>query len=364
MKIDRHNYEEYFLLYIDNELNIDQKGQVEQFVKENPDLEEELVMFQQSKLIPDTSIVFDKKELLMKDGNDSLINLNNYEEFLVLYVDNELNQEEKLVVEKFAAAHAHVQQELELFQQTKLQPEEIVFANKEVLYKKEKVAVISMQWWRVAAAAVLIIAGGITLYSVLYNRNNTIETPGTITKAETKKEQSPAKSILSNQQEQINDADKKIKENLATTETAKKQSTDKKEYVKPNKPAEKPNQQLAINSPVSEKNNSEVRELAMTEINKERIDQSNISSAGINNDELKKDLFNKPSVTNSPNQTLDNSDASNNDVIYASNTDRNENKRLRGFFRKATRFIEHTTNINPADDDNKVLIGGMAINLK
>ena len=47
--------------------------------------------------------------------------------------------------------------------------------------------------------------------------------------------------------------------------------------------------------------------------------------------------------------------------MYASNT---ENKKLRGFFRKATRLIEHATNINPADDDNRVLIGGMAINLK
>ena len=61
MNIDRHNYEEYFLLYIDNELSVDQKKQVELFVQENPDLEEELVMLKQSRLIPDDSIVFDRK---------------------------------------------------------------------------------------------------------------------------------------------------------------------------------------------------------------------------------------------------------------------------------------------------------------
>jgi len=134
MNIDRHNYEEYFLLYIDNELTVDQERQVELFVQENPDLEEELVMLKQSRLIPDDSIVFDKKHLLMKgesaqhSSDLSFINLNNYEQWLIMYVDDELNAEERASVEKFASAHQHVQQELELFQQTKLQLEEIVFS--------------------------------------------------------------------------------------------------------------------------------------------------------------------------------------------------------------------------------------------
>ena len=144
MNIDRHNYEEYFLLYIDNELTVDQKKQVELFVQENPDLEEELVMLKQSRLIPDDSIVFDKKQLLMKgdtvyhSSDQSLINLNNYEQWVIMYVDDELNAEERASVEKFASAHQHVQQELLLFQQTRLQPEEIVFPNKSSLYKRER----------------------------------------------------------------------------------------------------------------------------------------------------------------------------------------------------------------------------------
>ena len=119
MNIDRHNYEEYFLLYIDNELSVDQKKQVELFVQENPDLEEELVMLKQSRLIPDDSIVFDRKHLLMKEedashsSNHSFINLNNYEQWLIMYVDDELSAEEKLAVERFALTHEHVQQELE-----------------------------------------------------------------------------------------------------------------------------------------------------------------------------------------------------------------------------------------------------------
>ena len=135
MNIDRHNYEEYFLLYIDNELNVDQKKQVELFVQENPDLEEELVMLKQSRLIPDVSIVFHRKHLLMKEDaphSTSFINRTNYEQWLIMYVDDELSAEEKLAVERFALTHEHVQQELELFQQTKLQAEEIVFPGKEI----------------------------------------------------------------------------------------------------------------------------------------------------------------------------------------------------------------------------------------
>ena len=41
MIINRHNYEECFILYWDNELTASQKQAVENFVKENPDLQEE-----------------------------------------------------------------------------------------------------------------------------------------------------------------------------------------------------------------------------------------------------------------------------------------------------------------------------------
>jgi len=41
MIINRHNYEECFILYWDNELSASQRQAVENFVKENQDLQEE-----------------------------------------------------------------------------------------------------------------------------------------------------------------------------------------------------------------------------------------------------------------------------------------------------------------------------------
>ena len=56
MNINRNNYEEYFLLYADNELSAAEKNMVEMFVKQNTDLEEEFIMFQQSVVKPDNTI--------------------------------------------------------------------------------------------------------------------------------------------------------------------------------------------------------------------------------------------------------------------------------------------------------------------
>ncbi|MEJ0102609.1 MAG: hypothetical protein WDO19_08680 [Bacteroidota bacterium] len=80
MKIDRHNYEEFFLLYVDNELTAEQKNSVHRFIQENPDLARELEILQQVTLKADDAIVFDGKETLLRKETDSLINMTNYEE--------------------------------------------------------------------------------------------------------------------------------------------------------------------------------------------------------------------------------------------------------------------------------------------
>lgn len=165
MMINRHNYEEFFLLYADDELNSQQRTAVELFIQQNPDMAAELETLQQMKLQPEEHIVFPDKSSLFKT-TDVDININNYEEFFFLYIDKELNETEREKVEKFVLQHPQLQDEFTLLKQTVLQPEAIVFADKSNLYRKEerKVAYIGFVRMAVAAAVIGIAVLGWWLY--------------------------------------------------------------------------------------------------------------------------------------------------------------------------------------------------------
>jgi hypothetical protein len=65
MKINTTNYEECFLLYIDNELSDEQKVAVENFMEENPVYKKEFTLIQQSVLAPE-NILFEDKVFLYR----------------------------------------------------------------------------------------------------------------------------------------------------------------------------------------------------------------------------------------------------------------------------------------------------------
>lgn len=106
--ITRHNYEEYFILYMDNELGSDERRMVEAFVQQHPDLKDELDTLFQYKLTPDTNIVFEGKEELIKTNGDTPFGLVSYQEGLILYLDNELTDAQKTITEELIAANPAV----------------------------------------------------------------------------------------------------------------------------------------------------------------------------------------------------------------------------------------------------------------
>lgn len=371
MNINRNNYEEYFILYMDNELNSEERRSVETFVQLHPDLQEELELLMQTKLVPDENIVFTHKEDLTFSSSITLLN---YEEWLVAYIDNELTPGQKINVEAFLTANPSIQQEFFLLQQTKLPLEIIEFPYKDSLYRKEE-KVRRIAWKRIAAAAVLLLTAGSVALLVTNSNGTTDPEKGNVAAnpAATIKENVGQQSATINNSGQL--VENVTKENTQQTEATTQPVLVKQETKENIRKEIKQNNQL----PVAEKDQpamvtNKSNNLPAPDFNpnviatnqNNKIQQPELIAN--NYDKPLKQNDNKSTVTPPANDTYNNTNdpiaaKQNNDVIYASDNTGKKGK-LRGFFRKVTRTFEKRTNIDPTDDDDRLLIGGLAIHLK
>jgi len=164
MAINSNNYEEFFLLYVDNELAAAQRAEVEAFAAAHPDLQGELDALLQTRLSLAEEISFEGKALLYKQEMPGLITADNYETFFLLYADNELPAEQCAAVERFVEEHPGKKQEWVLLQHARLQADETAMCpDKESLYNigKKPSRIIPFAWVHVARAAAVIITGGL-----------------------------------------------------------------------------------------------------------------------------------------------------------------------------------------------------------
>ena len=363
MKIDRHNYEEFFILYWDNELTASQKQAVENFVNENADLHEEFKILGETRFAPDNNVQFEEKEFLQ---NKPFINITNYEEQLLNYIDDELSDNERNEVERSVAKYPNLQDELLLLQKTKLQPEtEVVFPDRTTLYRREEnVRVITMMWFRVAvAAAIILIAGFVTLRLVNTGKSGTI---APMVNSGEPKDQSPTDKT--NQPiTQPQDQPQKEKEGtLATVDD--KATQDKNKNTPANKKSVKginDKNPLVAYKPENKNN-----------LPKERVRNNQTTVPNASPEELT-----AYSLTKEKNQAVEpDTDASNNyldnpsvtkssPVAFAKVEDGGvtpvkEKGGLKEFLRKTTRVFERRTKIQTTTEDNKLLVGAFAVSLK
>lgn len=172
MNIDRHNYEEYFLLYADNELTDSEKAEVLIFVKNNKDLEQEFRMMLHTIAKPDLNIQLNNKSFLIKEDESLFINKINYEEKFVLYHDDELTSEQKRQTEAFVSQHPELKEEFDLIGLARFAPDaSIILPDKKSLYRKQNAVKVIPIFWKVAAAAALI--GSILWIASLYFQKQT-----------------------------------------------------------------------------------------------------------------------------------------------------------------------------------------------
>ena len=122
--IDIQNYEEYFLMYVDNELSPAEREMVESFIARNPGLAEELEMLKGTILPQEEAIFIPKTELLKLDSRLE-------EKSLLLHLDNELDASLAASLEKEIAANTETASEWEILKKSKLDPnDKIEFPDK------------------------------------------------------------------------------------------------------------------------------------------------------------------------------------------------------------------------------------------
>jgi len=181
MTINNNNYQELLLLYVDGELQPKEMDAVDDFIANNYRAKEELELLLNTKMaaLEDVDIKPLQKDSLFKFEKDA-INQYNYPAYFVEYVNEALSQKDRLTVEAFANTQTELQKEFELYKQTKVLPNQaIVFANKEVLYKKEEKRPVVFMYFKQYSAAAILIGIMLTTFIVINKKDNNGEVVNT-----------------------------------------------------------------------------------------------------------------------------------------------------------------------------------------
>lgn len=151
MKINRENYETFFIDYLDGRLPVDEIDQWLDFLRENPDLAAELKELEslpvQPEELPNLDWSYLKKE--MPDG------IMPFEAECIRYIEQEMKPEEAHNFIRFVESQPDKLKELNRFKATKLKPDEtLVFGSLRLL--KKQIIPFQPTWW--AAAALIVLA--------------------------------------------------------------------------------------------------------------------------------------------------------------------------------------------------------------
>lgn len=354
------NYEEFFLLYVDNELSDEERIAVDNFLLVHPDLQVEMDILLSTKLTTDEFSLEDKSSL----HADSM-KLNAIDESLLLYIDDELNDKEKKAVEKKIKENNEFGLQHQLLLKTKLDATETInYPYKSELYHRTE-GRITPYWLRIAAAAIIVAGAGLLVYT---NQSTTVNPNTTVaiqpTKTDTKNSIKPAAEKLSNQPSSTSVA-------LQSKYQAK---AEKKVNIKPAEEVNQREEPLIIAKANKEIKTKEFAELpqkieendavASNETKRNKEQPSN--EVAIAQQQATKQTINNPDVTSSLAASYKPSELSPKPAVerdVAMGEDNEKKSSLKGILRKATRFIERRTNIKATNEDDELLIGVVALKL-
>lgn len=347
LHITRANYEAYFLLYVDGELTPAQSDAVEAFAALHPDLQEELDLLLTTRLNAET-VCFSKESLMADSMKQNVI-----DESLLLYIDDELKGEAKKNLEEKIASDATYQYQLNLLQQTKLPAEAISYPNKAELYRKSERRVRPIIWYRAAAAVFVLMASGYMWY---LNQTTVPPTTSVATAPITKPVPAqPSGPVTTTGTTTIDIAAIDQTTDPATVATPAEDRTEtvvSSRYTAP-----------VIAQHTANTNQADAIRIDIPVTRNNSIDAPVVAADG------PQQIINTQDVTAAPltayikkNPEV-NTDESGDQAVALENENHKRGS-VKGFLRKATRFIERRTGVATTNEDDELLIGAVAIKLK
>ncbi|MBN9379349.1 MAG: hypothetical protein J0H74_01205 [Chitinophagaceae bacterium] len=368
--ITRNNYEEFFLLYVDNELSPAEREAVEGFVEAHPDLREEWELLLQCRIRPDETPVFAGKELLLHEESPSLITLNNYESWFLSYIDGELDEPARQAVTQFIHRHPDKSVELQRLQRTVNIPDKtIVFPHKKTLYRREERRTAWLPFVRIAAAALVLGAIGLLVFHPFRNAvTPPIAKAPIVPSASGKIASTPDKAAT------LADATRPTEEPIRIS--ADKKSSPVQPAIKKHLVAVTPHTADTLHLYKSKQPDDEetasattTAEPALAKVDLPAPDKAIASvkvspavNTSIGNPDLPKVITRDPKTSFATEALLSHAVAYTEDGAIEEPLSPRKNK-LRGIFRKVTRALEKPAS-RAEDDDRKVLIGGFQFALQ
>lgn len=157
MKINRENYEIWFIDWLDNNLSLPDLEELEFFLEDNPDLREEFSKLTDMKLEP-SSLIYPGKSKLKKTAGE--LSSSQFDYLCAAFVGNDLTKQQEAELEEMAKGDQEKSNILDLFRQTRLIPPKVVFKNKKLLLKRtieQKIIRFSIFALSAAAIAALVL---------------------------------------------------------------------------------------------------------------------------------------------------------------------------------------------------------------
>ncbi len=347
--INLANYEDFFILYMDGELNDVQAEMVENFLTLHPHLQTEMDLLMNTRL-PVEDLNFDKSSLF-----SPRMQAQSLQEELLLLIDDELPADKKKTIELEIAANDSYQKQLQLLSAAKLNAaEKFPHPHKKELYRHTKKVVLLQPWMRIAAVFLLMASLGI-IYWMQQGKSSMVDvTAG------------------------VNTLPKKPAVPANNNAPGEKETAAMQQHVPPTPVVAAEREKSFVGITKSNKNNKTIPVVANNQL---AVNTSDIAVA--ENIERQNTIINHSSNNNHTRPQLQHSQISNAGTVTSvtagaykpvvpagtpvvfPNPEHNIAKgSLKSFLRKAGRTITRTAGLSSEDGDDETLIGVVAVKLK